>query len=72
MELEGKSLAPSANSWNPARLLQTNPMHTKCTRQPTGAPTMTQTTTVSLADLITTIYDEYLALYGDKLSLIHI
>jgi hypothetical protein len=27
---------------------------------------MTQTTTVSLADLITTIYDEYLALYGDK------
>lgn len=27
---------------------------------------MTRTTTVSLADLITTIYDEYLALYGDK------
>jgi hypothetical protein len=27
---------------------------------------MTQPTTVSLADLITTIYDEYLALYGDK------
>ena len=27
---------------------------------------MTQTTTVSLADLNTTIYDEYLALYGDK------
>lgn len=27
---------------------------------------MTQATTVSLADLITTLYDEYLALYGDK------